>query len=993
MQYADPRNSNIKTGTRIGGYSVKKIIELPEVAAIYYELAHEATGASHIHISRPDSENAFAVILKTVPRDSTGVAHILEHTALCGSVKYPVKDPFFSMIKRSLNTFMNALTASDWTMYPFATQNRKDYYNLMSVYLDSVFHPRLDRLSFMQEGHRVEVEGNADASGEPRLVYKGVVYNEMKGAMSSPDQVMGHAILNALYPDTTYSYNSGGDPAEIPKLSHQDLLEFHQYHYHPSNAFFYTYGDFPLKDHLEFIEKTILSDYTRIDPQTTVPSQPHWLSPRTANYHYAADPSENLENKSQVCLAWLGPDIREAFEVLVMTVIEQILIGNSGSPLRKALIDSGLGSTLSDGSGYDSENKDTMFACGLKDVTVDSAEKIQTIIFDVLNELAEKGIDRRLVETALHQIEFHRKEVSNVPFPYGLKMLLRFCGDWIHHGNPADTLQFESLLERFYNELEKGPMLENSIRRYLLDNPHRVLLTLEPDTELARVQHDREQSELEELRLRLSSTDIEEIRKDADHLTARQDETEDLSCLPTLKLEDISPDINTVSESSIIPDYSLYRYEQPVSGIAYYTAVLGLNSLPLELIPLVPFFCHTITRMGTKDYDYVEMARKIDQYTGGLELSVSAGSNFHGDKNNCMPFVTFSGKCLSRNTEKMFDIVDTLFNGYSFSDLPRLKTLLLEVRSDLESSVVRNGHRYAISLAARNFSSTSALNEAWHGIHHLKSIKDLSNDLSDEKLQAIADDLTRIAKSLFFKNNIKTAIIAEKPDLEKASGILESIYKKLDFNPDAGFKPPQYHPEPEIPFEGWATSSAVSFVARVLETNRMDHEDAPLLAILSKVLKSMYLHREIREKGGAYGGFAGYQLESGFFSFGSYRDPHIENTLSVYDGAHEFINSDNYGEDDITEAILQVCADFDHPDPPQNACRRHFYYQLIGLTDDMRRRFKADLLKVRMAQVKGTGDRYFARNKGPSGIAVISSEEKLNAANEKLGGEMKIFRI
>lgn len=993
MQPADPRNPDLETGRRIGGYVIDNITEIPEIAAVYYELSHEATGASHIHISRPDSENAFAVAFKTVPRDSTGVAHILEHTVLCGSAKYPVKDPFFSMMKRSLNTFMNALTASDWTMYPFATQNRKDYFNLMSVYLDSAFFPKLDPLSFMQEGHRLEIEKDPEASGGFRLVYKGVVYNEMKGAMSSPDQVMVRSILNALYPDTTYSFNSGGKPEEIPKLTHRDLVEFHRHHYHPSNAFFYTYGDFPLKDQLEFIEGTILSDFGRIHPETGVPSQPRWDTPKSATYYYPVDPSEDLEKKSQACVAWLGPDIRDAYEVLVMIVAEQVLLGNPGSPLRKALIDSGLGSTLSDGSGYDSENKDTLFACGLKDTGADAAEPVRKIIFDVLHELVEKKIDRRLIETALHQIEFHRKEVSNSPFPYGLKLLLRFCGDWIHHGDPAATLQFESLLDRFYRELEGGDLLESRIRRYLLENPHRAVITLEPDPELARIQMERERAELEKQRSGLSEADIEAIENNAKRLAQRQDEQEDLSCLPTLELKDISPDINTVEETDVLAENNIFRYEQPTSGIFYYTAAMGLKTLPADLVPLVPFFCQALTRIGTRELDYVEMARRIDEYTGGLGLTISAGNAFTGNADKCMPMVTISGKCLSRNTAAMFDIIEKLLFSPSFSDLQRLQTLLLEVRSDMESSVVHNGHRLAISLAARNFSGASALNEQWHGIYQLRFIKELTDDLSEEKLRSIASDLLRIASALFYGNNIRTALIGEKDDLEKTTGIVENICKGLDFHPDAGFDPPGYHPEPQIPYEGWATSTAVSFVAKAIRTPRLDHEDASVLAVLSKLLRSMYLHREIREKGGAYGGFSIYQSEGGLFYFGSYRDPHIDNTLGVYEAAREFIESGAYGPEDIKEAILQVCADVDHPDPPHGAARKRFYHRLLGLTDEMRRRFKENLLKTDMDQVKKAGRTYLNNNDAPAGIAVISSEEKLAAANEKLEKPMKIHKI
>ena len=343
MQTAkDKINPDVVKVKSIGGYHLKRVVELTQIKAFFYELEHRVTGTRHIHISHSDKENTFSVAFKTVPTDSTGVAHILEHTVLCGSNQYPVRDPFFSMLKRSLSTFMNAFTASDWTMYPFSTQNHKDFYNLMSVYLDAVFYPNLEELSFKQEGRRLSIEGDLD-SDSLELTYDGVVYNEMKGAMSSPDEVMVRSLLHALYPETTYSHNSGGDPAEIPKLTYAQLKAFHRRHYHPSNAFFYTYGNLPLKAHLAFIEDTILKDFNRIDPETTVPSQPRWSEPQSVTYPYPLSVNEDPAQKYQACVAWLTSDIRDSFEVLVLVLLSEIFLGNAASPLRKALIDSGLG--------------------------------------------------------------------------------------------------------------------------------------------------------------------------------------------------------------------------------------------------------------------------------------------------------------------------------------------------------------------------------------------------------------------------------------------------------------------------------------------------------------------------------------------------------------------------------------------------------------------------------------------------------------------------
>ncbi|MBW2427652.1 MAG: insulinase family protein, partial [Deltaproteobacteria bacterium] len=438
----DSFNPGLKAGDRIYDYRIAQVEPLKEISAVFYALEHLTTGAKYIHISKGDAENAFSVAFKTVPKNSTGVAHILEHTVLCGSQKFPVRDPFFAMLKRSLSTFMNAFTASDWTMYPFSTQNKKDFYNLMEVFLDAAFFPKLDRLSFKQEGHRLEVEDNSQSheTDVPQLIYKGVVYNEMKGAMSSPDQVMARSILKALYPSTTYRFNSGGDPAEIPSLSHEQLKEFHRQHYHPSNAFFYTYGNLPLKDHLAFIEEKVLKQFKQIDPDTAVASQPRWKHPQKVTYPYPFNKNEDPTKKCQICVAWLTANIKDTFEILTLTLLEQILLGNSASPLRKALIDSGLGSALCDGCGFDADNLDTLFVSGLKDVDRSSAGKINAIIFEVLTDLADNGIEKKLIDSAIHQIEFHRKEITNTPYPYGIKLLLTFSGSWFHGGDPLKIL-------------------------------------------------------------------------------------------------------------------------------------------------------------------------------------------------------------------------------------------------------------------------------------------------------------------------------------------------------------------------------------------------------------------------------------------------------------------------------------------------------------------------------------------------------------------------
>ena len=976
----DVNNPGIKPGMTLGGFRVDKATELKRMNAFYYFLTHPATGARHIHISTSDRENTFSVAFKTVPKDSTGVAHILEHTVLCGSQKYPVKDPFFSMLKRSLNSFMNAFTASDWTMYPFSTQIRKDFYNLMDVYLDAAFFPLLDEYSFMQEGHRFELD--PDETGQDRrLVYKGVVYNEMKGAMSSPSQILGRSLLEALYPDTPYGFNSGGDPGEIPNLTHQDLKNFHQRHYHPSNAFFYTYGNLALQDHLAAIEEKVLSRFERIDPKTDVPGQPRWKAPREVVYPYPLSPSEPAEKKSQACVAWLCSDVRNSRDLLVLHLLEHILLGDSGSPLRNALMESGLGSALSDGTGFDPDNLDTLFACGLKDVSKQAPAQVRDLVLDTLKTLADKGIDPERVESAIHQTEFARKEITNTPYPYGLRLLLHLGATCFHGGDPVRVLNFEDDLDFIREKNAGGGFFEEQIQRFFLDNPHQVLLTLKPDPTLDESREKKLRQKLDAIQTSLTSGDLETIDENARILEKRQEGPENVSCLPTLQRKDIPPEVETIAPSRQYPELAGRCYDQPTSGIIYVRAVAGVEKLMPELLPMVPFFCHAFTKMGTKKRDYIQMAGRISRYTGGVGLSAQARTRF--STGQTLPHITLGGKCLDRNQDRLWDILSELTAQFDFSDTQRIRQLLLEFKAGRESAIVGSGHQLAISRAASTFSPTTALGEMWNGISQINKLKKTALDLSEQTLKQISKDLERIAGALFQKSNLKMAVVGEKADLEQAKAAMAGFLENQADEPASPSPLDRFSMDlPQTPpHEGWYTSSSVSFVARAFKSASMKDPEAPALAVAAKMLRSLYLHREIREKGGAYGGFAAYNPETGLFALGSYRDPHITRTLSVYESAFSFIRSDKFSDTDIDEAVLQVCADIDKPDPPGPAALKAFARSLVDLDDDTRRAFKAAVLGMDKTKIHAAAEKYLNPENIKSGVAVISGQAQLEAAN------------
>ena len=987
MADPDARGKYDSAGAVVHGHVVKRTVSLPTISCELIELEHLATGARHIHIAAPDAENTFGVVFKTVPEDATGVAHILEHTVLCGSTKYPVRDPFFSMLKRSLSTFMNAFTASDWTMYPFSTQNRKDYYNLMDVYLDAVFYPRLDRLSFLQEGHRLELaaETTGSTASRQRLVRKGVVYNEMKGAMSSPDQVAVRSLLNALYPSTPYRFNSGGDPAKIPELTHEQLVAFHRRHYHPSNAYFFTYGDMALDAQLEFIQDRILGRFSRIDPATEVPPQPRWTQPRAVHYRYPIQRTEDPSKKHQVSLAWLTADITDAFSVLILSLLEQVLLANAASPLRRALIESGLGSSLSDGTGYAADYRDTLFAAGLKDVERSAEEAVETLVLDTLQRLVRDGVDPELVESAIHQIEFSRKEKTNHPYPYGLKLLLGTVGPWLHGGDPVRTIELEGDLDRIRKAYAAGGFFEDQISARLIDNPHRVRFLMEPDPQLEEAASTQEAAGLEEIFQSLAPEQRAAIDADTRALLQRQDHIEDVSVLPTLTIGDISPEIRGDPESRPPVPSSAVVYDRPTGGIFYLAAAAGVGAVDRDRLQLIPFLCYVLPKIGTAKRGYAEMARKIDLHTGGFSLSANARTRF-GSSGDCVPFVAINTKCLFRNLSPMFEIVEELLVEPDFGDLGRLRTLLLEYRANFESMVVHNGHRLAISLASRNFSPAAALSELWGGVHQLRFIKAQSERMSDSDLRKLSDRLADLAAAIFTRDTLSIALIGEGPALTEGISAVSAMGSAMKSGASSGFSYPGTLQAGFTPREGWSTSSAVSFVARAFPAVRFDHEDAAPLTIVAKMLRSLYLHREIREKGGAYGGMSLYNAEDGIFCLASYRDPHILRTLHVYDGIAGFIEGQSFTEADIDEAKLQVCSDIDRPDPPGPAARKAFYRKLIGLTDEERTRYKQRVLSVTRPQILKAARTLFSGDPGRAAVAVISGEEQLQSANEQMGG-------
>ena len=588
-----------KTNSQSSFRSVgKQSIESLNLTVEQYE--HIKTGAMHYHLDADNDENVFLVALRTVPMDSRGVAHILEHTALCGSENYPVRDPFFMMIRRSLNTFMNAFTSSDWTAYPFASKNKKDFDNLLNVYLDAVFFSRLHELDFLQEGHRVEFEKPDDSDTD--LVFKGVVYNEMKGAMSSPVSQLWQLFTQYLFPTSTYHFNSGGEPEHIPDLSYDDLKSFYEKHYHPSNAIFMTYGNIPASEHQAVFEQNALSKFEKLNDEIKVDDEKRYFSPIAIEESYAIDKTEidaSTQGKTHHVMGWLLGKSTNLYDMLSAHILSGVLLDNSSSPLRHALETNDIASAPSPLCGLEDSNKEMCFMCGVEGSQPEHAEKFQTIVLDVLNDVAQNGIDQSQVEAVLHQLELSQREIGGDGHPYGLQLILAGLSAATHRGNPIDVLNLDPVLEQLREDIKQPDFIKNLVKKSLLNNPHRIRLTLKPDSELASHRDAAEAKRLSDMKENLTEHDVQRIISTAEDLAARQQEEDDPEVLPKVGLEDVPENMFIASGKRIDGfDLPVSFYPQGTNGIAYQQLVVDLPNFSDELLKVLPHYCSVITELG-----------------------------------------------------------------------------------------------------------------------------------------------------------------------------------------------------------------------------------------------------------------------------------------------------------------------------------------------------------------------------------------------------------
>ncbi|MGI8426832.1 MAG: insulinase family protein [Actinomycetota bacterium] len=969
-------------GETLGGYRIERKEPLHHLAGAYYELRHVKTGARHIHIACPEDNHTFGVLFPTVPEDSSGVAHILEHVVLAGSKRFPVRDPFFSMIPRSLKTFMNAMTASDWTMYPFSTRNEKDFFNLLSIYLDAAFFPLISEEAFKQEGHRFEFEVPEDSKSGLR--YKGVVFNEMKGAMATPQSVMEQGIGSSLFPDLTYANNSGGDPEHIPQLTWQQLKEFHAVHYHPSNAYFFTYGNLQLDRLLREIESQALSHFDKLEVDVAIPDARPFAKATSVELTYPLSPSEESAKKSQVLVAWVANRVTDSFETLTLRVLTEVLLGNPAAPLYRALMGSGIGDALADGTGYHTEFRQAVLGAGLQGISAEDAEQVEKLIFETLASLAEGGLGKADIEAAIHQLEFEAREVSNRGFPYSLKLFFELAGAYIYGGDPYLSLQFEQDLARLRQSLESGPYLEDCLRRWFLDNKHRALIILRPDQELEARKTAEELAKLAEIEAGLSDQQLKEIVQQALRLKELQEAKQDLSSLPTLELADVPMRFEAVPEQiEDIAGAVTGLFPQPTNGIVYVDIRADFSDLPDRLVDLLPLFSFALPKMGAAADDYQAMARRISQYTGGIQSA--AGVRPQAGSEDVLSNWTISGKALVRNLAEFMAILRDFLTAVQF-DPKRLQELIGEMRAHMQAQVVSSGTQFAMYLASAKLSVAGALDERLHGLSQLKVLKRLSQASADELDQVIAD-LTAISVHLFRNRGLRVCVTAEQKCFDDIRALLETTLGALPPG-GAGSAIVPVEPAGGAKSEARTTSVPVAFNVKLFKTVGISHADAPALMALGHFMRATFLHREIREKGGAYGAGASFDAEKGQFSFTSFRDPNIAKTYKAFDQAVRFVTAGGLDPDEVKEAVLSACGAVDPLESPDTKGRRRFFDDLAGYSLELRQRFKKGLLQLDAEDLIRVTNKYLVS--GDPIMATVCNADMVAEANRAMG---EVFEV
>ena len=966
--------------TQTHGFALLDEREIPEINSGARRFRHERTGAELLSLANDDSNKCFGVSFFTPPADSTGLPHILEHCVLNGSRKYPVKEPFVELLKASLKTFLNAFTGSDITVYPVASQNLQDFYNLVDVYLDAVFFPNISERVLAQEGwHYAPTEDGG-------FRYGGVVYNEMKGAYSSPGSLIGRYVQRSLFPDTIYHHDAGGDPAVIPQLTYEQFRAFHERHYHPANAQFYFYGDDDPEERLRLVD-AFLADITWEAPQLSrhIAPQAPFAAPITQQQRYDGAPGSGY-----VRVNWLLPSDEEApfggaetaRTQLDHSILAHILTGSAAAPLRVALMESGLGEDVS-GGGFDANARQFSYSVGLKGVADENAAKVEPLILDTLGRLADEGIDPKTVAAALNTIEFNLREANTGGFPRGLAYMLAAVSTWHYGGDPMAALSFAEPLAAIQSEAADPGYFECLIRENLLENTHRSTVIMLPDAAVKE-----ELAAAEAGRLATATAAMDEAARAAAHETARQlrawqetpDSPEALATIPVLQRADLETQNREIpSEALEWEGARVLLHELPTNGIVYIDLAFDLRRLPAEDLPWVSLLSRAMLGMNTAREDYVRLSQRIGQYTGGVGIQTFTADRL--DDAAASAWLVVRGKITPGRIAELCEICGDILLTTQFDDRERFRQLLLEQKGGKEASLIPAGHQVINSRLKAQYSRADWAAEQLGGLEYLFTLQGLSETLDDDwdevvaRLQGVRERL--IGRGGGCGDGFLINVTTDADSWSEISGPLRAFAEALPARAEA---PHDWQPGLGPQDEALTLPAQVNYVGKAANLYELGHTLRGSDLVALHLLRTDYLWDRIRVRGGAYGGFCAFDRRSGTLTYLSYRDPHIEQTLAAYDGAAAYLRELELSEDDVTRYIIGVIGQIDDYQLPDAKGYTALARELTGDEAGPRQRLRDEVLATTAAEIRGFAD-VLERAKEAGSVVILGAEAAIAAAN------------
>ncbi len=957
-------------------YEVVKEEALSDIHSKGWILRHKKTGARVMLIENDDENKVFNIAFRTPPKDSTGVAHILEHSVLCGSKEFPLKDPFVELVKGSLNTFLNAMTYPDKTCYPVASCNDQDFQNLMHVYLDAVFYPNIYKREeiFRQEGWNYQLEQT-----EGPLKYNGVVYNEMKGAFSSPDEVLEREIMNHLFPDNTYGCESGGDPAHIPDLTYENFLDFHRTFYHPSNSYIYLYGNMDMEEKLQFLDENYLSKFEYLDVDSHIDCQKAFETCRDVTLEYPVAENEGEEENTYLSYNMVAGDAMDSQMAMAFEVLDYALLSAPGAPLKQALLDAKIGKDIY--GSYDDGILQPYFTIVAKGSDPEKKEEFVSVIRKVLGDIVENGINKKAVEAGINYFEFRYREADFSSYPKGLMYSLDILGNWLYEDeHPFAQVQQLAVFEQLKKALHEG-YFEELIRRYLLENPHGCILTLMPKKGLAAQREKELEEKLEDYRKSLSEEELASMVEKTKALEAYQEEQEDpkaLACIPMLQRSDIKKEAGSFINEELSVDDSLFLYHDVcTNGIGYVDLMFKTDSITPQQIPYLGLLKSVLGYVDTQNYTYGELFNEINAATGGITCGVEVFDS-SDSTDDFQAMFSVRGKALYPKMGFLFEMIKEILNTSKIEDTKRLYEIVASVRSRAQAGLTGAGHSTAVLRAAAYSSPMAAFQDEMAGIAYYQFIEKLEKEFDQRKDETV-EELRKLMKTILRPENFMVSYTGERESLEEVKDLAASVKSGLCTEPVQTSQEELLCVKKN---EGFKTSGQVQYVAQTGNFKKQGKEYTGALDILKVILSYDYLWMNLRVKGGAYGCMSGFK-RSGEGYFVSYRDPHLKRTLEIYQGIPDYIRNFQADEREMTKYIIGTISGKDVPKTPQmkGSVSKAAYF--CHVTEEMIQKERDQILNATVEDIRALAQIVEAVLQAEQ-ICVVGSESKVADASDIL---------